>query len=135
VTGSRSQQCPRFSPRLFNLSIQDNEKSSYPNKLVMNLVYEQCPHAAARRAEQGACVPWVAGCICFGVGAGQPHRFTGGWSYSCAILLAHATRERSSAMRNVSAGTVQGRRECGDVRATCRFAPIALTWRGLYARF
>jgi hypothetical protein len=27
--------------------------------------------------EQGACVPWVAGCICFGAGAGQPHPFTG----------------------------------------------------------
>lgn len=23
--------------------------------------------------EQGECVPWVAGCICFGVGAWQPH--------------------------------------------------------------
>jgi len=27
--------------------------------------------------EQGVCVPWVAGCICFGAGAGQPHPFTG----------------------------------------------------------
>ena len=27
--------------------------------------------------EQGACVPWVAGCICFEAGAGQPHPFAG----------------------------------------------------------
>jgi len=26
---------------------------------------------------QGACVPWVAGCICFEAGAGKPHPFTG----------------------------------------------------------
>jgi len=27
--------------------------------------------------EQGACVPWVAGCNCFGVGAEQPHTSPG----------------------------------------------------------
>jgi hypothetical protein len=27
--------------------------------------------------EQEACVPWVAGRICCGAGAGQPHPFTG----------------------------------------------------------
>lgn len=27
--------------------------------------------------EQEASVPWVAGCICFGARAGQPHPFTG----------------------------------------------------------
>ena len=26
---------------------------------------------------QGVCVPWVAGCICFGAESGQPHPFTG----------------------------------------------------------
>lgn len=26
---------------------------------------------------QEACVPWVAECICFGAGAGQPRPFTG----------------------------------------------------------
>jgi len=43
----------------------------------MNLVYEQCTHAAARQRGQEECVPLVAGCNCFGAGAGQPHPFTG----------------------------------------------------------
>ena len=49
---------------------------------------------------QGARVPWVAGRICFGVGAGQPHPFTGSGAPPGGT---------------VSAGPVRGRRECGDV--------------------
>ncbi len=77
AAGSKSQQGPRFSPRLITLSIKDNEKSSYPDKLVMNLVYEQCPHAAARRA--GARGVRSLGCRKHlrWSGAGQPHPFTG----------------------------------------------------------
>jgi len=77
ATGSKSQQRARFSPRLFNLSIQENGRSSYPDKLVMNLVYEQCAHAAARwaRVRSGRAL----GCRMHSLwsGAGQPHPFTG----------------------------------------------------------
>ena len=46
--------------------------------------------------EREACVPWVAGCICFGAESGQPHPFTG----SEAPIQGWALRARFSGVVN-----------------------------------